>query len=209
VGAQSVLFRYLRNLGDALAMIEPMVGQFPDFIGLTSGLALGYMQAGDEEKCRNYYEQMAKNDFADIPHEGTWLLALGMSAACCAYLGDTRRAQILYDTLLPFRDRWVATVVSTVGPMERVLGKLAQTLKRTGDAVEHLERAVEVTAAVPAPLFHAEACFDLAEALQTIDPARASELIATALATSDELGLDTLRRWALPVAERLGVAVPR
>jgi tetratricopeptide (TPR) repeat protein len=209
VGAQSVLFRYLRDLGDALAMIEPMVGQFPDFIGLTSGLALGYMQAGDEEKCRSYYEQMAKSDFADIPHEGTWLLALGMSAACCAYLGDTRRAQILYDILLPFRDRWVATVVSTVGPVERVLGKLAQALKRTSDAVEHLERAVEVTAAVPAPLFHAEACYDLALALETTDPERSRELITTALATANELGLEILRRWAEPVAERLGATVSR
>ncbi len=209
VGAQAVLFRYLRGLGDALAMIEPMVGQFPDFIGLTSGLALGYMQADDEEGCRNYYEQVAKGDFLDIPREGTWLLAVGMSAACCAYLRDTRRAAILYDMLLPFRDRWVATVVSTVGPMERVLGKLAHCLGRTGDAVPHLERAVELTEAVPAPLFHAEACYDLALVLEELDPRRASELVTTALRTADELGLATLRRWAEPVADRLGVRVSR
>lgn len=203
VGAQSVLFRYLRGLGESIALIEPMVGQFPDFIGLESGLALGYMQAGDAARCREYYEQIASKDFADIPREGTWLLSVGMSAVCCAYLKDTRRAEILYDMLLPFRDRWVATVVSTLGPMERVLGKLAQLLGRTDAAVEHLERAVALTGAVPAPLFHAEACYDLALVLETADPERASELVTIALKTSDELGLDTLRTWAEPLAGRL------
>jgi DNA-binding SARP family transcriptional activator/tetratricopeptide (TPR) repeat protein len=207
VGAQSVLFRYLRDLGDALAMIEPMVGQFPDFVGLTAGLALGYMQAGDEERCRRYFETIAANDFADLPREGTWLLAMGMAAACCSFLRDERRASILYDMLLPFRDRWVATVVTTLGPVERVLGTLALTLGRNDAAVEHLERAVELTGAVPAPLFHAEACYDLALALESGDPQRARELVVTAVTTADELCLATLREWTAPLAERLGVAV--
>jgi hypothetical protein len=184
-----------------------MVGQFPEFVGLTAGLALGYMQADDEEKCRHYFELIGSNDFVDLPREGTWLLAIGMSGMCCAYLKDERRAHILYDLLLPFREKWVATVVSTLGPVERVLGKLAHMLGNRDVAIEHLERAIELTAAVPTPLFLAEACYDLAIVLEGTDPQRAADLVTTALATSDDLDLETLRRWALPLAERLGVAV--
>lgn len=128
---------------------------------------------------------------------------------CCAWLRDTRRAAILYDMLLPYRDRWVATVVSTLGPMERVLGKLAHVLGRTEEAIEHLERAVEVSSAVPAPLFHAEACYDLALVLEAIDRARASELIATALDTCEQLGLKTLREWAERSSARLSLGASR
>jgi DNA-binding SARP family transcriptional activator/tetratricopeptide (TPR) repeat protein len=209
VGAQAILFRYLRDLGQVIEMLEPMVGQFPDFGALPAGLALGYMQAGRKNDCRRVFEELARNDFVDQPREGTWLLVMGNLAACCTYLGDKARAAILYDTLLPFADRWVSTVVTTVGPVTRPLGKLAHTLGRLDDAERLLSHAVEVTGALPAPLFHAEACYDLALVLEERDAPgdreRAREHVAVSLATSEMLGLRTLRTWLEPLVSRVGV----
>jgi len=208
IGAQGVLFRYLRDLGEALAMVEPMVGQFPDFAPLAAGLALGYMQAGRRDDCVRFYEEVAKHDFADQHREGTWLLIMGIMGAVCAYLGDERRAQIIYDMLRGYSDRWIATVVTSLGPMTRVLGKLAATLGRVDEAEVYFEEALEQTLAVPAPLFHAETCYDLAGLLIKRDAQgdsdRAKELLTTALATSDDLGLVTLKSWIDELAARVG-----
>ena len=195
IGSQVVLFRYLRDLDNVLSTLEPMAEQFPDFSPLIAGLALAYMQAGKREECARVFEGLARHDFADHPREGTWLAVLGLCASVCAYLGDEARARVLYDYLRPYADRWISTVVMTLGPTTRVLGRLAMTLGLHDEAETWFEESLQQTKAVPAPVFRAETCYDLAEAVRPHDPERADELLSEALQISDEIGLHTLRNW--------------
>ena len=199
IGAQQILFRYLGDPSGVLAILEPVIGQFPDFTPLHCGLGLIYMQTEQPDKCRETFELVAKHDFADHPREGTWLLIMGIMGICCAYLKDERRAQVLYDTLMEYEDRWIATVVTSLGPMSRVLGVLARTLGRIDDAERHFQHALAQTDAVPAPLFHAETCYDYASLLVERDAPgdgeRAGALISSARKTAGELSLATLERW--------------
>jgi DNA-binding SARP family transcriptional activator/tetratricopeptide (TPR) repeat protein len=206
IGAQSILFRYLRDLGDVLAFLEPMVGQFPNFAPLGAGLALAYMQAGEREACARNYERIAEHDFVDGPREGAWLLIMGIMAMCCAYLEDERRAPLLYDMLTPFEDRWIASVVTTLGPMSRVLGLLAAQMGQHDEAERHFVKAIETTEALPAPVFCAEAKTNYAAFLlrrnATGDRERAHQALDEARSTAAELGLTTLDHWIGELAQR-------
>jgi DNA-binding SARP family transcriptional activator len=207
LGAQPILFRYLRTVGDALSLLEPMAEQFADFRPLQSGLALAYMLDGQRSNAAKYYELVAEHDLADVPREATWLLTLGIMGKVCFYLGDERRASIIYDELAPYADRWIATVVTSLGPVSRVLGILAMLTGRFDDANRHFEDALQRTAAVPAPVFHAETCFNFADLLhrrgRPEDRERARELVAEALRIANELELVTLTQWAQPLADEL------
>lgn len=196
VGSQQILFRYLRPVGDALSILEPMVETFGDFVPLVIGSALAYMLDGRDEDCRRMYERMADEP---LPREGTWLLNMGILGMCCAYLEDTDRAAGVYAELEPFADRWVATVVTTLGPVSRVLGLLAYTMGRYDDAIDHLEHAVASTRVAGTPVFWAESCYDLARALRArgdgADDERITALVERAGHTADELGLRVLEGW--------------
>jgi hypothetical protein len=188
-------------------MLEPMIDQFPNFPTLRVGLALLSLYSNDIDSCRRHFEDSATHDLLDMPRDGTWLLNMGMAGACCAALGDKRRAEILYPLLLPYAERWVAAVVTSFGPMTRIVGCLATTMEWYDVAEIHFERALAQTAAVPAPLFEADTRLDLAKMLvkrnSPGDIERAREQLEMCLQTSEDLGLVILEGWARELAAEL------
>ncbi|MDQ7806444.1 hypothetical protein Q5425_22110 [Amycolatopsis sp. A133] len=94
-----------------------------------------------------------------------------------------RRAEILYDLLLPHAPyllRVNQLGVGCSGPVAYFLWLLAVTLGRTDDAVRHLEAAVAIDERIGAPVFAAQARSKPAECLETRglgqDRQRAGEL---------------------------------
>ena len=72
-----------------------------------------------------------------------WFTAMCVLAETSALLGDRPRAQILYDTLLPYRDRNVQVVPAAFwGSCERFLGLLAAALGRWDVASDHFSAAI-------------------------------------------------------------------
>jgi hypothetical protein len=207
IGAQGILFRYLRDTGEVVGMLEPMIDQFPNFPTLRVGLALLSLYGNDVEGCRRHFEVAASKDLLDMPRDGTWLMNMGMAGACCAALEDKRRAEILYPLLLPYAERWVAAVVTSFGPMTRIVGCLATTLEWYEVAEIHFERAIVQASSVPAPLFEADTRLDFAKMLLKRngpgDVERAREQLETCLQTAEDLGLVTLEGWARELAEQL------
>jgi len=206
IGAQGILIRYLRDTSLVAGILEPMLEQFPNFPTLRVGLALLCLYGNDLEGCRRHYEAGGANDFLDMPRDGTWLLNMGMAGMCCAALGDERRAEILYPLLLQHSERWVAAVVTSIGPMTKVVGGLASTLGWYEVAEIHYERALDQTSSVPAPLFEADARYDYARMLVQRDGPgdrmRARTHLEQAMRTADEFGLDILKSWTEELAKQ-------
>jgi AAA ATPase-like protein len=105
-------------------------------------LTVLYCYIGREPDARREFESLARRDFVDVPRVDTWLLSMAFLTDTCAYLGDPRRAEQLYQLLEPFADRNVVTLHAFwAGPVARYLGILASTKADWDRASEHFAAA--------------------------------------------------------------------
>jgi hypothetical protein len=106
-----------------------------------------------------------------VPTDSHWLIAIAFLAEICSTLGDTERAALLYDLLLPYADRLV-TAGFTIVPgavISWYLGLLAATLRRWAEACDHLQAAIEASDVLGAPLAAGAARVELARVLLSPD----------------------------------------
>ncbi len=181
------------------AELEPLlkrtVEQNPDVIAWLPALALLYAVAGKEAEAREVYERLAADDFASIPMDGGWLTAMNRLATIAAYLKDKSRATVLYDMLLPYRNRniVIANAVICDGSASRPLGMLATVLERWGEAEELFQEAVEMNTRIGARPNLARTQYEHAVMLlardEPGDRRRALELLDEALAIFQEIGM--------------------
>ncbi|WP_165969762.1 ATP-binding protein [Nonomuraea terrae] len=117
-----------------------------------------------------------------------WIGAVADLAIVASRAGEPAAAEALYAALLPYRGRLVVWggANTIAGPVDDYLGRLAARLGRTGDALSHLDRAVETEERIGAL------------------PWLAHTLVARASAARDRAGDDLAR--ARSIAERLGLA---
>ena len=99
------MFTIRREQG-RLREVEPVVRLFvqqnPAALTWQPGLAVVYSELGLEQEAREMFERLAANDFADIPRDSMWVTSMTYLAEVCAFLGDARRAALLYQRLLPY-----------------------------------------------------------------------------------------------------------
>ena len=74
----------------AREMIAPQPGHRPAW---RAALATLLWESGRVEEARAEFEALAANDFADIPRDGDWLIAITLLADCAVELGDAQRAE--------------------------------------------------------------------------------------------------------------------
>jgi tetratricopeptide (TPR) repeat protein len=93
---------------------------------------------------RPQFEHFARSNFSSIASNPNRLVSLCLLAEVCSSLGDTERARILYEILLPERAHYAIIGFSTAffGSVEERLGLLAFTLERLDEAAEHFARAI-------------------------------------------------------------------
>ena len=77
------------------------------------------------------------NDFAGVPIDEEWLASICLLAETAASLGDATRGTVLYDLLMPYRER-VGTSYPEInlGAVSRYLALLAANERRWADAVD-------------------------------------------------------------------------
>src|SRR5262249_52427780 len=149
-------------------------------------------------------------DFTDLPRDALWMASMTYLADVCTFLGDTARAAILYQLLLPYAARTVVigNAVACYGAMSRYLGALATTMGNWDAAARHFEDALAMNAGMEAWPWLAHTQYAYATMLLARnhpgDSDKASALLDAALVTARELGMRALEER---LTARLGQTV--
>jgi hypothetical protein len=125
-----------------------------------------------------------------------------------ARLGDRPGAALIYERLLPYRDRIAGQGIVWIGAVAHYLGLLAAALGRRSEAEGHFARAGELHRRLDAPAWTARTQLEEARMLvgrdQPGDADWARQLLGQALASARSLRLtkvendvsEQLRRWS-------------
>ncbi|MDX6688619.1 MAG: hypothetical protein QOG15_76 [Solirubrobacteraceae bacterium] len=141
--AQTFLVRRTRGRHLGLEpLVRTIADRLPAMRQWRCGLALVLAELGREEEARRELEHLAYDDFADVPRDALWLVALALLAEVVTRLRDAARAQRLYELLAPYEGRNVVSMgAAYLGPVARYLGLLAMTVGQDERALGHLETA--------------------------------------------------------------------
>ena len=192
------LHRELGCLQELEDEIERFVAQSPTLLAWRSALSSLYSELGRVGEARDLFEQLAANDFANLPRDENWLVGMTLLAEVCAFLADTERAATLYDLLLPYAGQHVVIGDASVcnGAVARPLGLLSAVLRRWQEAAQHFEAALAMNLRLGARPYVARTQYEYAAMLlarcQPGDHAQAQKLLDAALCTTQKLGMQGL-----------------
>lgn len=192
----------LRRDQGRLHEVAPIVEMFVNEHSTSSwkpGLALMYTELGLTDKARAIFEQLAVNEFVDIPQDGVWPASITFLTEVCASLGDRHRAEVLYRLLSPYAGyAVVASEWACFGAASRFLGQLGATMGRWQEAEMHFDRALAMNVRMGAKPWLARTQFDYARMLLARsapgDIERARILLDDACTISRHLGMRSLEK---------------
>lgn len=205
-GAQMLALRREQGrIGEVEPVLRGLVERYPAVPGWRCGFAYVLSELGREDEARAQLERLAKDDFAIVPRDAFWLVAMTGIAETCAFLGDVRRAVVLYRLLAPFRDNMAVNLVGTcVSSVARCLGRLSTLGQRWDEAFHHFDRAIAVEQGLGARPLLAHTHHDYGEALlargAVEDSSRAVQLLTIAFGIYEQLGM---RSFAAQAAAEL------
>jgi tetratricopeptide (TPR) repeat protein len=175
-------------LGEFAGLLETQARDSPQLATNLPVMALARAQSGDLEAAREVLDRI---DIDALPRDMLWMTSMSVLAQVCALVGDEARARVLYDRLLPHRDRNVMVgIANCMGSAERYLGLLATVLGDHAAAEAHFDTALERNAAGGLDHVFTMARNDYAAMLETRngpgDALRAAQLRAETLASTGE-----------------------
>lgn len=150
--AQTFLLRWSQGrLDDLVEGGKHFASRYPRS-AWPAALAFLYSELDRDADARALLELLAHERFAGLRRDVNWLGALTLLSLTAASLGDARRAEQLYELLLPYADRYPTLVagVVTLPPVWSILGILAAAMKRWDEAAHHFERGIERSSAIGA-----------------------------------------------------------
>jgi len=184
----------VRELEDA---VRQFADQLPAMPAWRVALAILYLHTGRPAEARREYDRLAERNFATIPRDNVWSMAIGMLAELSETFRDADRAVVLEELLTPLDGRNVITPTGIfAGPVKRYL---ALTAAARGDQDTALVRLAEAREACERigykPML---AVIDVDEARMLArrngpnDVARARELLQRGLDRAEEVGVPRL-----------------
>jgi hypothetical protein len=184
------------RMGELEGPAQELVAGNPHRPAWRAALATLLLETGRRDEARAELDVLAGDGFASIPPDGDWKVVVALICEVALGLGDSERAQRLYDLLLPHAETNIVIGLGAVclGAASRYLGCLALVLDRRADAIGHLRRAVEANARLGAVVELAHTQLDLARALGVCG--EAAELVRRAEATAAEHDLAKVARRA-------------
>ena len=153
-------------------------------------LAFFASETGRLDDARRELAALAADGFG-FARDGGWLVCTCLLAAVAAEVEDAPAAARLHELLRPYAARLaiVAAGLACWGSVSHYLGLLAAALRRPDDARAHFEQAAAVHERIGARPFLAWTWFAHGRMLRT---AEGATLVARALATAEDLGMDRL-----------------
>lgn len=197
------------RLQELVSAVRHFVEMAPEASRWRPGLALIYSELNLREEARAEFEAIAAHDFVDIPRDGMWVTCMAYLTEVCAFLGDERRAAILYQALLPYarRNILVGTTVACFGAACRYLGMLAATMQRWEESGRYFADGIEMNARLGAKPWLAHTQHQYALMLlsrrQAGDHQRAAAFLNEALVIGRELGMHGLEARVTALLEQI------
>jgi DNA-binding SARP family transcriptional activator len=183
-----------------LAEVEPaiwdVVADYPARGAFHCALARLHALLGRMPEARQTLGGLARDEFSVLPFDLEWLFGMSFLAETCALLGDRASGAVIYRLLLPWATFNVVDVPEGFrGSVSRYLAVLATLTKRLEDAELHFEEALEMNRHMGARPWLARTQHDYARMLLARggagDSERAERLVDQALATYQELGMES------------------
>ena len=182
------------TLADVEPDIQRLADDNPSRPVFRCAVAHVHARLGHREEARRELDRLAGGDFAVVPFDQEWLLAMSLLTEAVVFLDDADRASVIHGLLLPWAGlNAVDQAEGFRGAVARDLGKLAALLGGWQDAERHFEAALAINAKCRARPWLAHTRHDYARMLlargRAGDRERARELHETALSDYGELGM--------------------
>jgi hypothetical protein len=209
-GFRNLLLEQQGRVQELLPTISSLAAAFPQ-VALWRVSEVSYrVVLGDVEAARRTLESFTVDTFRNLPRDMMWSYLLSRLTDVVSFFGDTQRAAIIYDMLLPHADRFATVSISACrGSVARPLGQLATVLGRHDDAERHFEHALAMNTRIRARVWIAHTQHDYARMLvardRPGDRAQAAALSAEALATAREVGMKPLEAKVLELRATAGL----
>jgi eukaryotic-like serine/threonine-protein kinase len=191
----------LRKLEGRLDEIEELVRrsveEFGTYVVWRCVLADVCAGLGQIDEARTEFEGLAGDGFGTLPRNDEWLYGMTLLADVAGVLRDVERSAVLYELLLPFRERnAVSAPDACSGSVARSLGVLAGTLGRLDEAQRLFEDALDSNAKIGARPWVAQTQYDYARMLhERAGPEKAQRklrLLTDCRRAAGELGMRSL-----------------
>jgi hypothetical protein len=95
------------RLHEIAPIVRFFVANNPASASWQPGLAIIYASIGERTLCREIFEDLAADSFASVPRDAMRMTSLAYLTETCVFLGDSKRADILYELFLPYDGRAV------------------------------------------------------------------------------------------------------
>src|SRR5829696_5760313 len=192
-GIQMTQIRSMQGrAGELLPSARDLAERFPGIPAWRTAVITLAARSGDHDLAKRELERFAGDDFGALPRDANWFTAMSLIGEAIALIGDADRAPQVYEELLPYEGLVivVARAAGCNGPVDRVLGLLAQTIGRMEDGERHHQNAVEIATRMGDRPGMALCGLALAEMLLTRDEDNdrglAVEMLTTVLNTARE-----------------------
>ena len=202
IGAYGMLMFCVRReqgrLREALPMLEQFIREAPRANQWRPGLALLYAELDMREPCQAEFDSLEWHRASLPPTDGATMTIVTMVAEVCVYLGDAKRAALLYKLLQGHAGANLLADSSgpSLGSTDRLLGSLATVLQQWDVAQCHFEAALAMDSRTGWRVWLAHTRYRYALMLQRRaavgDAIQARALVADALAESSALGMQAL-----------------
>jgi DNA-binding CsgD family transcriptional regulator len=158
------------RLAELAPLLTRALDEYPGIPAFRSLATLANAVAGEKPLANEILATDTVTDFADIPRDPIWIAAATTYAHAIAELEDPAAATALRPLLEPYRGRLAMTTVSIWGLVDHALGRLELLLGEREAGQRSLRTAAAAYAAIPAPLWRAQAEADLGVADTTESP---------------------------------------
>ena len=177
-----------------------------------TGLVYLYAMLDQPDDVREQVEILAADDFADLPTDANWGIAVALLIFGCAVVGDQPRAARLYERLLPYGEYCVIAGLPAIsdGSVELLLALAAGTTDRWDVADDHFAQAMQRNTESGARAWTVHGKYEYAALLVRrgqIDVPRLSRLLRECLDGATEMGMTRVVDQTRSLAATAGVTL--
>jgi DNA-binding SARP family transcriptional activator/tetratricopeptide (TPR) repeat protein len=204
------LFDFRGGLEQVERSLHDVVAQHPTRVLFRCALAHADARLGSVADARQALDDLTRDDCSALPFDQEWLCGMSLLGETASLVGDAGSAAVIYRLLTPWAAFNAADTAEGIrGSVSRYLALLATTLNRFDAAERHFEDAVAMNARMGLRPWLARTQDDYARMLLARDDPgdheRVQQLVATALASYRELGMEAYAASASALAQEVGV----